>query len=128
MLTVTLLPTKASSRLSIPDYPEAARKLQSTCRLGRNVQQIEYIILTHADIDHSGSAAELKDITGARVAVHAGDAPRVSSEKQVKDVKGILATFLKAMAALMHFQPVIPDIILREGTEIGRLIVVHTPS
>lgn len=59
--------------------------------LGIKPEGVKYILLTHADIDHSGSTAELRKMTGARVAIHAGDAPALSGETKLKEVKGILS-------------------------------------
>ena len=50
-------------------------------KLGMEPGRLSYIILTHPDIDHSGSAAKLKGLTGAKVAIHEADAPRLSGEK-----------------------------------------------
>jgi glyoxylase-like metal-dependent hydrolase (beta-lactamase superfamily II) len=96
--------------------------------LGRKPSEIKYIVLTHADIDHSGSAAELKEITGARVAIHGGDAPALSGERKLKEVKGILSPMLALMGKIMKFQPVKPDLLLEEGDEISGFKVIHTPG
>src|SRR5271169_6611056 len=72
-------------------------------KMGIEPGKISYIILTHADIDHSGSAAKLKDLTGAKVAVHEADAPRVSGEKKLKEVKGAAGLLLGVMGPFMRF-------------------------
>ena len=36
-------------------------------------QEIKLIVLTHGDPDHAGSAKEIKEITGARIAIHEYD-------------------------------------------------------
>lgn len=96
--------------------------------LGRNETDVCYAVFTHADVDHVGSAAELKKLTGAKVAIHAGDAPIISGEKEFKSMAGPLGLLLKLIARLMHFQPVKPDFILEDGVEIGGLMVLHTPG
>ncbi|HDS00617.1 MAG TPA: MBL fold metallo-hydrolase [candidate division Zixibacteria bacterium] len=35
--------------------------------------EIKLIVLTHGDVDHVGSAADLKELTGARIAIHKND-------------------------------------------------------
>jgi len=34
--------------------------------MGKNLSDIKYIFITHADIDHVGGAAEMKKMTGAK--------------------------------------------------------------
>lgn len=52
------------------------RIIEQILKLKQPVENIKMIVLTHSDIDHSGSAAELKRLTGAKVAIHEKDAPR----------------------------------------------------
>jgi len=97
--------------------------------LGKKGQDIRYIILTHSDPDHSGSVAELKKITNARVAIHEADAPCISGERPVREIKGTtgkLFSFL--LKRIMKFQPVEPDLLLKEGDEIEGFKVIHTPG
>ncbi len=97
--------------------------------LGKKSQDIHYIVLTHSDPDHSGSVAELKKITDAKIAIHEADAPSISGERQVKEMKGIpdvlLSFFLKRV---MKFQTVKPDLLLKEGDEIEGFKIIHTPG
>src|SRR5208283_5194339 len=68
-----------------------ARILDYVKRLGIEPSSISTIILTHPDIDHSGSVAKLKEkLTNAKVAIHEADAPRLAGEKKLKEVKGAL--------------------------------------
>ena len=97
-------------------------------KLGRNQHDVEYIILTHADPDHSGSIAELKQMTNAKVAIHEADASSLSGEREPKRVSGILSTIFKMMLKRMKFQPVKPDLLLKESNEISGLKVIHTPG
>jgi glyoxylase-like metal-dependent hydrolase (beta-lactamase superfamily II) len=46
--------------------------LRAMQRLGR--QDLKLIFITHAHVDHAGSAAALKRLTGVQVAVHRLDA------------------------------------------------------
>lgn len=89
---------------------------------------LRFIILTHPDIDHSGSVAGLKNLTGAKVAIHELDAPRLAGEKNLKDVKGPLGAVFGVMGVFMRFTPVRPDIILRDSDGILDLKVIHTPG
>ena len=89
---------------------------------------IQYVILTHADIDHSGSVAKLKSLTNARVAIHEADAPRLSGEKRLKEVKGSMGVLFGVMGAFMRFTPVKPDVLLKDSERVLDLTVIHTPG
>jgi glyoxylase-like metal-dependent hydrolase (beta-lactamase superfamily II) len=90
--------------------------------------QIQYIILTHSDIDHSGSAARLKHLTNARLAIHEADAPRLSGEKKLKEVKGPFGVLFAMMSPFTRFTPVKPDVSLKGSERVLNLAVVHTPG
>jgi glyoxylase-like metal-dependent hydrolase (beta-lactamase superfamily II) len=86
------------------------------------------IIITHPDIDHAGSAAKLRALTGAKLAIHEADAPRIAGETKLKDVKGPAGVFIGAMTRLMRFTPVAPDALLRDSDRVEGLTVIHTPG
>jgi glyoxylase-like metal-dependent hydrolase (beta-lactamase superfamily II) len=87
------------------------------------------IVLTHPDIDHSGSVAELKEKLGnVRVAIHEADAPRLAGEKPLKEVRGVFGLLFKAMSPFMKFKPLKPDVLLKDGEKVDGLIVIHTPG
>jgi glyoxylase-like metal-dependent hydrolase (beta-lactamase superfamily II) len=95
---------------------------------GFSADQIRTIILTHSDIDHAGGVSRLKEMTGARVAIHEADAARLSGEKPPKAAKGALGALMKMAGGLMKFKPVKPDVLLKEGDKISGLTVIHTPG
>jgi hydroxyacylglutathione hydrolase len=96
--------------------------------LGKNVSNIKFIILTHADIDHIGSAAELKRMTGARLAIHADDAPILRGKQSLKTIRGPLGVIFKMAMKLMHYHPAEPDIILSADSEIEGFRIIHVPG
>jgi len=89
--------------------------------LGRQPRDLRDIVLTHCDIDHVGSVAELKRRTGARVAIHELDVAVLSGEQRKQ--KGGLA--MVALYRLLRFRPIAPDLRLRDGDTIGGLQVMH---
>jgi glyoxylase-like metal-dependent hydrolase (beta-lactamase superfamily II) len=97
-------------------------------RVSVEATRIQYIILTHPDIDHSGSVAGLKSLTGAKVAIHEADAPRLAGEKKLKEIRGAAGVLLGAAGVFMRFTPVKPDILLKDSDRITGLIVIHTPG
>ncbi len=97
-------------------------------KLGRKPSDITHIILTHPDGDHSGSAAELKRLTGAKVAIGELDAPRLSGEKKLKEVSGLAGPLLSVFGAFMKVERIKPDIELKEGAAVGTLTILDTPG
>jgi len=109
--------------------PGHAQKIVSFVKsIGKDPHSIETIVLTHPDIDHSGSTAQLKQLTGAKVAIHKADAPRLAGEKPWKDAKGAAGLLIRVVGLFIRFQPVQPDILLKEGDNLGPLTVIETPG
>jgi hydroxyacylglutathione hydrolase len=96
--------------------------------LGKNVSNIKLIILTHADIDHIGSAAELKRMTGARLAIHADDAPVLRGKQNFKTMRGPLGFIFKLAMRLIRYYPAEPDVILSADSEIAGYRIIHVPG
>ena len=44
-------------------------------------QDIKTIVITHHHFDHTGSLDKLKEITGAKVAIHSEDADYISGKR-----------------------------------------------
>ncbi len=120
-----------SDGLTIIDsgMPGNAKKiLQYISSIGFQTKDVRYIILTHADIDHSGSAAELKEVTGAKVAIHKLDAPRIAGEAAIKEVKGFIGIFFGIFTSFTSFAPLKADILLEDGQTIDGLKIIHIPG
>lgn len=49
-------------------------------KLGIQSSEIKLIVLTHSHFDHSGSAREIRDYTGARIALHESERTDVHSD------------------------------------------------
>lgn len=103
--------------------------LQYLEKTGRKPDSIKEIILTHADADHSGSAAALKKATGAKLAVHEKDAPRVSGQiKKIKETSGFGNFLMSLFGAFMKIERVQPDVLLKDADTVGPLAVIYTPG
>jgi hydroxyacylglutathione hydrolase len=97
-------------------------------RIGCRPSDVKTIVLTHSDMDHAGSVTRLKEETNSKVAIHEADAPRLSGEKEPKSVKGVLGLLLRAISALMRFNRMKADVLLRDSDIIDGLTVIHTPG
>jgi glyoxylase-like metal-dependent hydrolase (beta-lactamase superfamily II) len=104
------------------------RILEYVRRTGIEPKGLAYIVLTHPDIDHSGSVAKLKGLTGAKVAIHEADAPRLAGEKKLKEVKGATGVLFGVMSPLMRFTHVKADVLLEDSDRILDCTVIHTPG
>jgi glyoxylase-like metal-dependent hydrolase (beta-lactamase superfamily II) len=89
---------------------------------------VKTIVITHPDIDHAGSAGQLKQRTDARVAIHEADAPRLSGEKEWKTVSGVLGVFFLVTSPVMRFNRVKADVLLNDSDIVNGLTVIHAPG
>jgi glyoxylase-like metal-dependent hydrolase (beta-lactamase superfamily II) len=96
--------------------------------LGHEPGDVRMIAITHADLDHVGSLARLKSITGAKVAVHVDDAPTLAGTHAGKKVKGAMGAVLSVAMRLVRIEPVAADVVLRDGDAVSGFKVMHTPG
>jgi hydroxyacylglutathione hydrolase len=106
----------------------AGKILEFVKSSGKEASSIAYIVLTHSDIDHIGSVAQLKQSTQAKVVIHKADAPRLSGEMKLNRMKGALGALFTIISPFVRFKPVKPDILLEDSDTIAGLTVVHTPG
>lgn len=95
--------------------------LDQMAEYGLNPKAIKLIVVTHAHFAHCGAIRELKRMTGARVAVHAGDL------KALETGDGVFYDEDK-----IEYAGVKPDVLLKEGemirTKNYSFTVLHTPG
>jgi len=101
--------------------------------LGRSVEDISLIIITHNHLDHAGGLAELKKLTRARIAAHKADlSEREDQLPYRKTVRRLLR-----IPPFSIFRPLVYarlrdiDIPLEGGevlSPLGGLEVIHTPG
>lgn len=111
----------------------ADRILEFLRYLGHSPSEVSLIIITHHHIDHVGSLAELKERTGARVAVHRLDAPYVDGEKKQPNpfYHGPLAYLFWPLSLFAPTKSTFVDLLLEDGDELsnsGGLRIIHTPG
>ncbi|MGC8586436.1 MAG: MBL fold metallo-hydrolase [Candidatus Micrarchaeia archaeon] len=95
--------------------------------IGIDLKEIKYILLTHAHLDHAGSADFLRKQTGAKIAIHKSDAPYLTGERNFAMPKGFAWVIFKAFGPLIakHFKP---DILLNDNDAIGEFSVISMPG
>lgn len=83
--------------------------------------KVKYIVNTHGHFDHVGGVAELKEATGAELAIHEQDAPLLSDAHDHAVIFGVK----------VPEQPR-PEVLLEDGSTLTAggitLEVVHTPG
>jgi glyoxylase-like metal-dependent hydrolase (beta-lactamase superfamily II) len=103
-------------------------------QIGRD--DLKLIYITHAHIDHYGSAAEMRRRTGAPIAIHADDAESMAVGTTelgvVRDWIWISKKALPFLEPMLTVEPTEPDIILHDGDRLDEYgvpaTVVHTPG
>ena len=106
----------------------AAKIIQQIRALGQELKDIRYILITHADIDHTGSVAELKRLTNAKIAIHENDAPSLAGEREPKKVKGLLGLIFRFMLQWIKLEHIQPDVLLKDNEMVGPFKVIYTPG
>jgi metallo-beta-lactamase class B len=120
-----LIATPAGHILIDGAMPTSAPLVEASIRaLGYEPRQIRLLLITHAHVDHVGTLAHFKQISGARVEVMAGDDSLLRS--------GGKSDYLFAHSPDFHFEPVTVDRVLRDGDTVAlggvRLTARHTPG
>jgi len=83
--------------------------------------QVALIVITHAHQDHTGSARELKQATGAKLAIQKNDAPFLSEGKSAEIVPASLLGQVIRLTTRVSPQavaPVQPDILFEEELDL----------
>jgi glyoxylase-like metal-dependent hydrolase (beta-lactamase superfamily II) len=107
------------------------RRMQA---IGRDDLRLIYI--THAHLDHYGSAAALRGITGAPIAIHHADADAMSrGETPIRSARNrgkLLLPLLPLIEQVLRPEPTPPDILLHDGDDLRAHgldgVVLHTPG
>ena len=95
--------------------------------IGKQLEQLRYVLLTHAHPDHAGGAPALRQRTGASVLAHSGDV-RSNGSRQSVSYMGMFGAFPLPLPFLRR---VPADGVLSDGDLLpllGGLQVVHTPG
>jgi hydroxyacylglutathione hydrolase len=99
-------------------------------------EKLDLIFITHAHIDHYGSAAALREITGAAIAVHVDDSEALAmGETRLGTARGIgrpVARILPVIQRVWRTPPAPADLFLEDGEFLTHnectATVLHTPG
>lgn len=119
-------------------FSRAAHEVLRTIdQLGHTPGDVRLIFLTHAHIDHVGSAAELRRRTGAPIVLHRADVGKARAGKHnLPNGRGIGGKILEyafnGTGLRMPYAAFEPDILLQEGQTLNEFglngRVIHTPG
>jgi glyoxylase-like metal-dependent hydrolase (beta-lactamase superfamily II) len=102
----------------------AKRILASIEGIGAEPGDLRTIVLTHWHPDHMGSAAELRRLTGARIAIHELDAPVLAGRERPAKGRRTMGLLLR----VFRVAPVVADLTVGSGDVLGGLEVIHVPG
>ena len=117
--------------------PGSDRKILAAIeQLGKHIQDVHSIVITHLHADHTGSLFALKDATGAEVYAHAEEAGAIRVGQTMRAVQPAPGWFNALIVGLMMRprkprlqMPVAVEHEVRDGDELpGGLMAVHTPG
>jgi hydroxyacylglutathione hydrolase len=103
--------------------------------LGRD--DLKLIFITHAHPDHTGSAAGLKRLTGAKIAIHRLEAEALRTARMPVSSKSWLRRLVTSIIGrIVRVRPVEPDILLDDGDSLeqyglpGKVVLLpgHSPG
>jgi hydroxyacylglutathione hydrolase len=86
-------------------------------RYGLDYADIKLIVITHAHIDHAGSAWKLGQLSGAPIVAHAGDLDYYEQRKAMTfcTTDWFSHLFLRTGLIQQPYVPFTPDVLLRDG-------------
>ncbi len=135
MSTVQLIESDAGLVLVDAGLPRYERKVVRRMRaLGRDT--LGLIFVTHAHLDHYGSAAALRRLTGAPIAIHRADGDAMARGlTPLGSVRGhgrLMWVLLRLLEPFLRPEPTAADVLLDDGDDLRAYgldaVVLHTPG
>lgn len=101
--------------------PGSEKKIERVLKThGRGYRDISLIVITHAHVDHAGSAARLRELAGAPILAHAGDLDYYEQRKKMTfcETGWFGRAFMRTGLILQPYAAFTPDILLRDDASI----------
>lgn len=98
--------------------PGSHRKIERALKSqGRSLNDIRLIVVTHAHMDHAGSAARVRELSGAPIVAHEGDLPYYEQRKPMTycSTGWVSRLFFRTGVIVRPYVPFTPDILLTDG-------------
>lgn len=118
---IYLIQTKRGVVIVDAGFNHAARDvLLALDQLGHQPKDVRLIFLTHAHMDHIGSAAELRRRTGASIAMHRADVGKAQAgHHNMPTGRGWMGKAIEygfnGLGGRYHYDAFAPDILVEEG-------------
>jgi hydroxyacylglutathione hydrolase len=135
MVQAYLIQSEAGLVLVDAGMPRYERRVMQRMRaLGRD--DLRLIFITHAHLDHYGSAAALRRLTGAPIAVHPADAEAMArGETRLGSVRSwgkLVQILMPLFESFQRLEPTVADLSLDDGDKLQDYgldaVVLHTPG
>jgi glyoxylase-like metal-dependent hydrolase (beta-lactamase superfamily II) len=135
MSTAYLVESDAGLVLVDAGLPRQERRVLRRMRALRR-DSLRLIFITHAHLDHYGSAAALRRLIGAPIAIHRADADAMArGQTPLGSVRGggrVLWALLRLFQPYLRPEPTPPDLLLDDGDDLRAYgldaAVLHTPG
>jgi hydroxyacylglutathione hydrolase len=137
MVNCHLIVTNGSAILIDTGLPGSQEKIATALkRQALGWPDLRLIVITHAHVDHAGSAAQVRELSGAPIVAHSADLPHYTQEVPMT----FCATgwfgrlFLKAGLIRQPYAPFTPDILLSDTQQLALApfgldgVVRHAPG
>lgn len=135
MVNAHLICSKAGCILIDAGIPGSGLKIgKALAQYGLTFRDIKLIVVTHAHTDHAGSAAQLRELSGAPILAHQDDADFYSRKEPMTycTTSWIGKLFLKTPIPHEPYEGFLPDIMMKNGDAFNLLdfgvegVVRHT--
>jgi glyoxylase-like metal-dependent hydrolase (beta-lactamase superfamily II) len=133
---IYLIETESGHILVDTGMPFLGKKLDGVFEdAGVDPKSVQLIVLTHGHLDHVGSVAYAKQVTGGKVLCHrslAENLQKSNVERAVPQTRRIGARLMNALSNLLKFTGVEPDIVVDDEFDLSEYGVagkiIHTPG